>query len=147
MKLLVTNPVLNEDQLREDLAIYRRQILEILEVFEKTNLTKDEAVHLNQFRLNIENNFDFSEQPYEEAHLDTFNRRFEEAFKDLRVLSEIQLYEGQKLTRESGKIIHRSEVWTQLEMAVLVILLVIIYLLIFSSKSLRTKIRQNPSLN
>lgn len=152
MKLLVTNPILDEDQLRKDLGLYRLQILEILEIFEKTNLTQDEAVHLSQFKQNIENNFDFSgqefsEQPYAEAHLDTFNQRFDEAFKDLRVLSEIQLYEGQKLTRESGQIINRSEVWTQLEMAVLVILLVIIYLLIFSSKSLRSKIRQNPSLN
>ena len=77
----------------------------------------------------------------------SFNHDFEEAFKDVKALSAIQLYEGGKLLEESRRTVNRSGMWTQLEMAVLVILLVIIYLLIFSSRSIRSKMKQNPSLN
>ncbi len=152
MKLSVINPGLDRDQLKEDITSYHRNILAIIEDFEKTNLTKDEAVHLEHFKLKIQNNFNVASQAFitnedPESNVAVFNKSFEEAFRDLKALSEIQLYEGEKLTRESAEIVNRSGIWTQLEMAVLVILLVIIYLLIFTSQSLRSKIKQNPSLN
>ncbi|MEX2594299.1 MAG: hypothetical protein WD426_16125, partial [Anditalea sp.] len=80
-------------------------------------------------------------------HAEIFNRHFEEAFMELKTLSEIQLLEGEKLTKGSGKIVNQSNIWAQLELAVLIILLVIIYLLIFSSKTIKSRISQDPSLN
>ena len=153
MKLSVNNPIEDKELLEKEIASYHTNILDLVEDFEATKLTKDEAFHLEQFKqmilnsLNFTNNGFLIQTPSGKHAKDAFNNNFEEAFMEIKVLSEIQLEEGEKLTRESGQIVDRSGLWTQLEMAVLVILLVIIYLLIFSSKSIKTKIRQQPSLN
>lgn len=146
MKLSVNQPELESNMLGEDIEAHRTAIFDIIEDFENTNLTTDEALHLSELKQKVHqlgNNAD------KEAGMDVavFNRNFEEAFEDVNALSAIQLYEGGKLLEESRKTVNRSGMWTQLEMAVLVILLVIIYLLIFSSRSIRSKMKQNPSLN
>jgi len=152
MKLAMNQPAINSNLLETDLESHRLAILEIIEDFENTNLTRDEAGHLSELKGKIQNKLRLSpptnnKTVNQQSEVDLFNRDFEEAFEDIKALSAIQLYEGEKLTKESGRIVDRSGLWTQLEMAVLVILLVIIYLLIFSSQSIRTKMKQNSSLN
>jgi hypothetical protein len=146
MKLSVNQPELESNMLGEDIEAHRTAIFDIIEDFENTNLTTDEALHLSELKQKVHqlgNNADKEEG----MDVAVFNRNFEEAFEDVNALSAIQLYEGGKLLEESRKTVNRSGMWTQLEMAVLVILLVIIYLLIFSSRSIRSKMKQNPSLN
>lgn len=152
MKLAINKPDFKSNLLEEDVESHRTAILDIIDDFENTNLTRDEASHLAQLRQKVEKNLWFSSPGLADndtllAGVEFFNRSFEEAFEDVKALSAIQLFEGEKLTQESGRTVNRSEIWTQLEMAVLVILLVIIYLLIFSSASIRSKIKQDPSLN
>lgn len=146
MKLSVNQPELESSLLEEDLEVHRAALLDIIEDFEDTNLTTDEASHLLQLKQKIH---DLGNHPDngERADVARFNSDFERAFQHIKALSAIQLDEGGKLLKASGRIVDRSGVWTQLEMAVLVIMLVIIYLLIFSSRSIRSKIKQNPSLN
>src|SRR5690606_22871580 len=124
MKLSVNQPYRDSLQFQKDLANNYSSILSIIEDFEKTNLTEDEAIHLSQLKQKITSNFNFSNKKFENEHekqdqIALFNHHFEEAFKDVKALSEIQLFEGEKLTTESGNIVSRSSLWTQLEMAVL----------------------------
>lgn|SRR5690606_4290524 len=146
MKLSVNQPELESNMLEKDIEAHRTAIFNIIEDFENTNLTTDEASHLSQLKQKIHQLGNYMGQE-EGGNVEEFNSDFEETFEDVRALSAIQLYEGGKLLEESGRIVNRSGVWTQLEMAVLVILLVVIYLLIFSSRSIRSKMKQNPSLN
>lgn len=146
MKLSVNQPELESSILEKDLEVHRTAIFDIIKDFENTNLTEDEALHLSQLKQKIHYLGDNSNYE-EEMAVASFNRGFEEAFEDVKALSAIQLYEGGKLLEESRRTVSRSGMWTQLEMAVLVILLVIIYLLIFSSRSIRSKMKQNHSLN
>jgi hypothetical protein len=146
MKLSVNQPELESNMLEEDLEVHRTAIFDIIEDFESTNLTADEGRHLSELKQKIYQLGNYADKK-ERMDVAVFNSDFEEAFEDVKALSAIQLYEGGKLLEESGRTVNRSGVWTQLEMAVLVILLVIIYLLIFSSRSIRSKMKQNPSLN
>lgn len=146
MKLSVNQPELESNLLEKDLEVHHTAIFDIIGDFENTNLTTDEARHLSQLKQKLYQLGNTSNVE-EGINIGLFNRDFEEAFEDVKALSAIQLYEGGKLLEESGRIVDRSGVWTQLEMAVMVILLVIIYLLIFSSRSIRSKMKQNPSLN
>lgn len=146
IKLSVNQPELESKMLGKDLEVHRTAISDIIEDFENTNLTTDEARHLSELKQKI-HQLGSNADREEGMDVAVFNRDFEEAFEDVKALSAIQLYEGGKLLEESERIVNRSGMWTQLEMAVLVILLVIIYLLIFSSRSIRSKMKQNPSLN
>lgn len=146
MKLSVNQPELESNLLEKDLEVHHTAIFDIIGDFENTNLTTDEARHLSQLKQKL-HQLGNTSNVEEGINTALFNRDFEEAFEDVKALSAIQLYEGGKLLEESGRIVDRSGVWTQLEMAVMVILLVIIYLLIFSSRSIRSKMKQNPSLN
>ncbi len=150
MKLSINQPDFKSTLLDGDLNSHRIAILDIIGDFENTNLTRDEASHLSQLKQKIHHLGTYAHDApdsNQQAHAELFNKDFEAAFQDIKALSAIQLYEGGKLTKESGRIVERSGIWTQLEMAVMVILLVIIYLLIFSSRSIRSKMKQNPSLN
>lgn len=151
MKLSINKPDFQSDMLKEDLGFHHAQILEIIEDFEHTNLTRDEAAHLAQLKQKIQNNLQFTTEmadfDQQQDQVELFNQNFEDAFFHVKALSAIQLYEGGRLTEGSGRIVERSAIWAQLETAVLVILLVIIYLLIFSSQSIRSKVKQNSSLN
>lgn len=146
IKLSVNRHELESNMLGKDIENHRAAIFDIIEDFENTNLTTDEARHLSELKQKIHQ---LGNNPHKEEGMEiaVFNRDFEEAFEDVKALSAIQLYEGGKLLEESRKTVNRSGMWTQLEMAVLVVLLVIIYLLIFSSRSIRSKMKQNPSLN
>src|SRR5690606_1345607 len=146
MKLSVNQPELESNMLEKDIEAHRTAIFNIIEDFENTNLTTDEALHLSELKQKV-HQLGNNANKGDGMDVAVFNRDFEEAFEDVNALSAIQLYEGGKLLEESRKTVNRSGMWTQLEMAVLVILLVIIYLLIFSSRSIRSKMKQNPSLN
>lgn len=152
MKLAVNQPGLKSNLSEKNADFHRMAILDIIEDFEKTNLTEDEAIHLAQLKQKIKkilplNAQTAAENDRKQEQIGIFNEEFEEAFRNIKALSEIQLYEGEKLTKESGRTVNRSGLWTQLERAILVVLLVIIYLLIFSSQSIKSKMKQDPSLN
>ena len=149
MKLIVANT----ESLEEYVAVknqvlgYHDQILNIISDFEKTRLTPKEAEYLTEFKslvrdkLEVESYFTNLEDKgtgYEES-IKKFNTDFERVFYDLRELSKIQLREGEKLTNLSYRIKARSDIWLQFEYAVLFVLLIIISMLVYSARSIRTK--------
>ncbi|MDN3688944.1 MCP four helix bundle domain-containing protein [Cyclobacterium jeungdonense] len=149
MRLLVANTESLDQYLsvKNQVMDYHDQILNIISDFEKTHLTPKESEYLQEFKslvadkLEIESYFtdlEKSEQNYQTS-VEKFNTDFERVFYDLRELSKIQLREGEKLTNLSYRIKARSDIWLQFEYAVLFVLLIIISMLIYSSRDIVKK--------
>ncbi|SEJ56956.1 Four helix bundle sensory module for signal transduction [Cyclobacterium xiamenense] len=149
MRLLVADTESLEQYLsvKKQVMDYHDQILNIISSFEETHLTPKESEYLKEFKslitekLEIESYFtdlEESEQNYQTT-VEKFNTDFERVFYDLRELSKIQLREGEKLTNLSYRIKARSDIWMQFEYAVLFVLLIIISMLIYSSRAIRKK--------
>lgn len=147
MRLLVANTESLDQYLsiQNQVMAYHDQILNIISDFEKTHLTPKEAEYLKDFetlirdKLEIESYFtglEESDRNYQSS-VEKFNTDFEKVFYDLRELSKIQLREGEKLTNLSYRIKARSDIWLQFEYAVLFVLLIIISMLIYSSRDIR----------
>jgi hypothetical protein len=132
----------------EDIEGYEEKILMIVATFEKTHLTPSENDFLNDFRTIIETNLRIADYEllysdekginYEQVHI--YNEYIERAIVDLEKLSNIQLEEGHRLAINSEKVVNRSRIWAQFEVAALVILLLIIYLLIYTSRNIKSEL-------
>jgi hypothetical protein len=147
MRLLVANTESLDQYLgvKNQVIDYHEQILAIISNFEKTYLTPKEEEYLTDFKylvsekLEIQSYFtdlETSQKNYQNSVV-RFNSDFERVFNDLKELSKIQLREGEKLTKLSYKIKARSDIWLQFEYAVLFILLIIISMLIYSSRTIQ----------
>lgn len=149
MRLLVSECASMEEYLsvKDEVVDYHNQILTVIEDFELTKLTPKEAEYLAEFKdlitnkLEIQTYFDTDQSTNHdfEVSVDRFNADFERVLTDLRELSNIQLEEGAKLTVRSYEIKARSDIWLNFEYAVLFILLVLIVILVFTSKSIKKK--------
>ena len=125
--------VINEITTHED------AILAIVEDFEKTKLTDQEAVYLADFRKIIEQ--DLTIKSYDLLFSDssgvnlkqvkTYDEKISQAHQDLQNLSKIQMEEGEKLISKAKILVNRSQVWAQFEVALLIILMLAIVLLLF----------------
>jgi hypothetical protein len=60
-----------------------------------------------------------------------YDQKISRAKLDLENLSKIQLEEGEKLIIKAKTLINRSQIWAQFEVALLIILIVVMYLLLF----------------
>jgi len=147
MRLVVANTESFEQYLavKNQVIDYHEQILAIISSFERTYLTPKEEQYLNDFKELVSNKLEIqsyfssletSEKNYENSVL-RFNSDFERVFNDLKELSKIQLLEGKKLANLSYRIKARSYIWLQFEYAVLFILLIIISMLIYSSRGIK----------
>tara|TARA_R100000501_G_C2515252_1_gene44982 strand:+ start:253 stop:465 length:213 start_codon:yes stop_codon:yes gene_type:complete len=65
-------------------------------------------------------------------------KKISQARRDLDNLSKIQMVEGEKLISKAKVMINRSQIWAQFEVALLIILIVVLFLLVFR-KSEETK--------
>lgn len=132
----------------EDIEGYEEKILKNVDTFEKTNLTASEDEFLKDFRTIIETNLRIAdyellysdEKGINYAQVHTYNEYIERAIGDLEKLSNIQLEEGHRLAINSEKVVTRSRIWAQFELAALVILLLIIYLLIYTSRNIKSEL-------
>ena len=125
--------VINEITTHED------AILAIVEDFEKTKLTDQEAVYLADFRKIIEQ--DLTIKSYDLLFSDssgvnlkqvkTYDEKISQAHQDLQNLSKIQMEEGEKLISKAKTLVNRSQVWAQFEVALLIMLMLAIVLLLF----------------
>ena len=124
------------------IAIHEKNIMDIVIDFEQTNLTLNEEQYLADFRSIIEN--DLQIKNYSLLYSDSsgvnknqvqlYDQKISKAQQDLDNLSKIQLEEGGKLINKANIIINRSQIWAQFEVAVLIILALAVYLLLFRSK-------------
>src|SRR5690606_479113 len=118
-------------------------ILAIVDDFEKTNLTANEEQYLTDFREIIENdlqirNYSLLYSDSSGINLDQvqqYDKKISKAQQDLDNLSKIQLEEGEKLINKANIIINRSQIWSQFEVALLIILALTLYLTLFRNKN------------
>jgi hypothetical protein len=148
IKLLVNHCEFESDysHVIEEISTYESEILNLVKDFEDTKLTTAEAGFLSDFKKIIKQNLRIEE--YTLLYSDTsginkekvqeYNSFIEQAILDLEKLSQIQLEEGKRLASNSERIVNRSKIWAQFEVAALVILIVIIYLLIYTSRSIKS---------
>ncbi|SFB23840.1 MCP four helix bundle domain-containing protein [Algoriphagus aquimarinus] len=126
----------------EEIAEHEKNITEIVRAFEKTNLTDQEAEFLADFSSIIDN--DLQIKNYGLLYSDSsginnsqvmlYDQKISIAQKDLDNLSKIQLEEGEKLINKANIIINRSQIWSQFEVALLIILALSLYFILFRNK-------------
>lgn len=125
-----------------EIADREEDILRIVADFERTNLTNNESQYLADFRAIIED--DLQVKNYGMLYSDSsgvnlnqvklYDQKISKAQQDLDNLSKIQLEEGEKLINKANIIINRSQIWSQFEVALLIILALALYLLLFRNK-------------
>jgi hypothetical protein len=125
-----------------EIAENEKNIMSIVTDFEKTNLTENEEKYLSEFKYIIEN--DLQIKNYSLLYSDSsgvnlnqvklYDEKISKARQDLDDLSKIQLEEGEKLINKANTIINRSQIWSQFEVALLIILALALYLLLFRNK-------------
>ncbi len=125
---------------------HEKGILGIVDEFEKTKLTAQEEAYLADFKKVIVN--DLNIKSYDLLFSDSngvnleqvklYDQKISRARKDLDDLSKIQLEEGEKLISKAKVLINRSQIWAQFEVALLIILIIVMFLLVFR-KSEETK--------
>ncbi len=145
IKLLINHCEFESDYSNtvEDISNYEERILRLVKEFEKTKLTEVEESFLTDFKRIIMENLRIVDykllysdsEGINEKKVKEYNTYIERALKDLEKLSQIQIDEGKKLAMNSDKVVNRSKIWSQFELAALIILLGIIYFLIYSSRS------------
>ncbi|WP_192348417.1 MCP four helix bundle domain-containing protein [Algoriphagus sp. Y33] len=126
----------------DEIAEKEQNIMAIVRDFEKTNLTEKEGQYLTDFRSIIEN--DLQIKNYGLLYSDSsgvnmnqvklYDQKISKAQLDLDNLSKIQLEEGEKLINKANIIINRSQIWSQFEVALLIILALAMYFLLFRNK-------------
>lgn len=126
-----------------EISSHESQILGIIAEFEGTKLTEQEATYLSDFKRIIE--VDLNIKSYDLIYTDSsgvnlervkaYDKKISRARKDLDDLSRIQLEEGEKLISKAKVMINRSQIWAQFEVALLIILLVVMFLMIFRKTS------------
>lgn len=128
-------------------------INDVLLKYELTQLTLEEAKYFESLQIGLErlktmeslNAISASGEP---RHQLDFDNQIQMTWADLNALSQIQLLESKKLVQDSDRIINtHNNITSQLEMAILIVLGLIILALIFSSKSTSSKFRQYSHLN
>jgi nitrogen fixation protein FixH len=141
------------ERVRAKLTRHNDAIRKMITAYEQTKLTQAEVKYFADFKTNIsemialENNMLDQTQSTFERRKSDFDQEVDKALSNLDQLSSIQLSEGKALNENSKRIIAGSEMLTQFELVVLIIIAVIIQMLIFTSNSFRSKIPQNSDLN
>ncbi|MCE7055766.1 MCP four helix bundle domain-containing protein [Algoriphagus sp. AGSA1] len=147
---LVDHCNINYDYSRviDEIAEHERNISTIVNDFEKTNLTNQEAVFLTDFKSIIEN--DLQIKNYSLLYSDSsgvnsdqvmlYDQKISKAQQDLDNLSKIQMEEGEKLINKANIIINRSQIWSQFEVALLIILALALYFILFRDKKSKSNL-------
>ncbi|PZX48420.1 MCP four helix bundle domain-containing protein [Algoriphagus chordae] len=126
----------------DEIATHEQNILGIVTDFEKTKLTEQEGQYLADFKAIIENdlqikNYDLiysASSGVNLSQVQLYDQKISKAQQDLDNLSKIQLEEGEKLINKANIVINRSQIWSQFEVALLIILALALYLLLFRNK-------------
>jgi hypothetical protein len=137
---------------REAVGSHNAAITALVKNYEKTQLTPAESVLFRNFRSNLERMLEAEAAvlPGREpaAAREQLDAQFQLASANLSRLSGIQVSEGRLLNEKSHQNIAGSALLTQLELAVLIGIGLIIQGLIFTSGSFGPKITPpNPGLN
>lgn len=139
--------------LRAKITAHNDAILKMIASYEQTKLTDKEAEYFADFKKNIteiialENSMVNQTAVAFEQRRPGFDQEVDKALSNLNQLSAIQLSEGKALNENSKKILAGSEMLTQFELVVLIVIAIMIQMLIFASNSFKPKFPQNPRMN
>ena len=130
----------------EEIANHELEIKDIVDDFEQTNLTNQEAAYLADFSAIIENDLQIKNYSLlysdssgiNKSQVQLYDQKISIAQRDLDNLSKIQLEEGEKLINKANIIINRSQIWSQFEVALLIILGLSLYFILFRNKKVFT---------
>jgi hypothetical protein len=122
-----------------EISDHEKEIMNLVGEFEATNLTEQEATYLTDFKkiiqtdLNIKSyNLLFTDSSgVNKEQVKIYDQKIGRAQQDLDNLSKIQLEEGEKLISKAKVLINRSQIWAQFEVALLIILVLVMFLLLF----------------
>lgn len=122
-----------------EISDHEKAILGLITDFEETNLTEQESKYLTDFKKIIENDLNIKSNDllYTDSaginreQVKIYDQKISRARQDLENLSKIQLEEGEKLISKAKILINRSQIWAQFEVALLIILVVVMFLLLF----------------
>ncbi|UJP65239.1 MCP four helix bundle domain-containing protein [Mongoliitalea daihaiensis] len=152
IKLLVNHCELESDysNVIGEIETLEEKILAVVEDFEKTGLTANEAIFLTDFRTIIEENlrivnYDLLYSDSDGINLTqvrSYNESIEQALIDLEKLSQIQMEEGKRLADEADRVVNKSKIWAQFELVALIVLALIIYLLLYTKRTINSEFLQ-----
>lgn len=137
------------------LAAHSSAIRSIIADYEKTRFTESETTYFKDFKDNV-SSLGNLEAAFLGLHLAggetaetklLIGREFDNASRNLHLLSAIQVSEGKLLSDNSRKIVAGSSLLTHLEMAVVIAIAVMLQMLVAASKPVLPKINRHPSLN
>lgn len=147
----------NRPELKQlDFEEYQQKLNSIIDKFEKTHLTKEEASKYQRFKTILANMLTIdaqvmaqaAEQNQIQANLIEMSEvSTTKAFAVLAELSEIQTTEGKVLRSQSKRIMLGNISASYFEMAILVIIALLIQALVLSSKTLQLPKTQGSNLN
>lgn len=128
---------------------------QIIDQFEQTYLTEEEAIDFENLKIKLDKLYHLETQliqyytdSVKSAEIvSQVKKEIKSSMITLDQLSQIQEKEGKALTAESHKIVIGSYSVSQLEIAIIIVLALIVQVLIFTSKSLISKTQQNANLN
>jgi activator of 2-hydroxyglutaryl-CoA dehydratase len=153
--ITAANNELGFDHLKADLHLYKAQRNKLIEKYATTYLTDEEEVEFDKLKGTVKNInsvedglLNLSKSQDELSELISRDReKTSTAFETLSALSSIQTSEAKSIRAKSERIILGNISISQLEMAVLIIIGLVIQALIFSSKSMKPNINQKHQLN
>lgn len=129
-----------EGSSEKSLSLLKSEREQLLDLYAETYLTVEEGKHFEALKQTLSrfDRFNLEEEKISINH---------EAIEHLKALSNIQTDEGASIRDKSERIILGSQSSSQFEAAIVVVLALIIQALIFSSKSMKSRIKQKHHLN
>jgi hypothetical protein len=119
-------------------GIFREKLSKIEQInllYLNTHLTESEEVHFEHFeKMTWELN-----RALQAGETAVVHTKIEEALKDLRLLSEIQISEGQSLLTQSQQLFKASSISSQFEICLVIILGLMVQGILFASKTLQNR--------
>ena len=150
-KLMMETCTDDRQALQKHMDQHNQAINAIIIDYEQTTLTPSEEIYFRKLKNGVNEivrtegilfRLDDSQMLAERT-----TEPFRSVFKNLQHLSEIQVSEGRWLNERSKRIMAGSDALTQLELAMLICIGLVIQVLIFASRSIVARVPEKPSLN
>ena len=122
-----------------------QNMISTLNSYENTQITTEERVHFNRLKINLDKIM-YMESLEDENHHD-FETVYQAAMSNLHMLSSIQLMEARILHDNSKRLMAGFTLYSQFELAILIIIGLMIQALILTSKSILPRQPQRHELN
>jgi hypothetical protein len=150
-KLMMETSENSWKEFTQEMELHNLAINAIIIDYEQTRLTPSEEIYFRDFKNNVNEivRREHAVLQHEDPKLiaEKTADPFVAAFTNLQHLSDIQVSEGRWLNENSKRIMAGSDALTQLELAMLICIGLIIQVLIFASRSIVSRIPEKPSLN